>query len=146
MEIGVVTNTEERGGEQAKAAPQTVAGWKPCHIIMGGWDPKTPREQVLRDTSKWIEQFAGADNSPILAPYTPKKYCVIVKLRAMPENVAAISCRFQKAIKEEERALPPTWVATERSPAKGARKRSIREAVDRVRAEYPMLDVDSTYI
>lgn len=110
---------------------------------MGGWGPKTPRDILLRDTNKWIEQAAGPDKGLILAPYTPKTYCSIAKLRATPENVAAISFRFQELLKEQERTQPPTWAATERSPQEGARKRSIKDAVEKVSAEHPMLDVDS---
>lgn len=65
----------------------------------------------------------------------------MVKVRCLAEDVGLVSFKLQKMIKSQHRAAPSLCMATERSLAAGALKGSVRDAVDNVKMEYPVLDM-----
>lgn len=87
----------------------------------------------------WMKNLPADLADQMLAPLTPKKWGSIMKLRIQDDALKAVAFKVQKIKEQSGRATPPTWAATERSPAKVAQKRKLKLAADAIRTAFPIM-------
>lgn len=117
--------------------------WTPQHVILGGWTDTTPGETVVVQANLWLNSLGHDITANILEAYAPRKYGQIAKVRLKPGTTDETAFKLQKAIKQGSKSAPPSWATTERSPDAGTRRRGLKLVTDKVRALFPMLDIDS---
>lgn len=81
LEIGGPQTAPKQEGAQPPQQGGRVGEWVPRHVVVGGWGETTSRDHILEDMEKWLSTRPQEVQSLILAPYTPKQYRPICKIR-----------------------------------------------------------------
>lgn len=103
-------------------------GWRPAHIVLGGWPERCPRYQVSAHAKAWMDkhpEFKGKSQEP----FCPRKYGSIAKSRARAGVLRQVAWEMQETLQGEELSSPSTWACLGRSPEQRATRRQIRDAV-----------------
>lgn len=119
-------------GAPAAQRPKGQDNWRPTHIVLGGWAPKTPNDTVEKET-----------RLPTNRAYCPRLYGAIAKVEVLQVLLARTAFRWQCAMDANRSDAPPRWAVVERSPALEARSRRIRCAADWMNIAYPQMQHDT---
>lgn len=123
--------------ESAPKESKQQDGWRPRHIILGGWPERTPREVVEREAAAWLSAAPQHIQEACLRPFASKEYWEISKVKVTENMVTAIGWRIANILeKRVAGAKPPTWSAVERSAEDGRRRRITTETSERAMKEF----------
>lgn len=104
-------------------------GWRPAHIILGGWPRDTEKQEIERQVLEWTHALPESERGAYTRPHAPRRLSSIAKVRVDPAQLAQTAFRWQLSLEaraQQAPGAPPMWAAVERSPEMGQRRRRIR--------------------
>lgn len=121
--------------ETRPTTPAAIGGssWTAKFVILGEWNPQTPKETIETDIDKWWATLPASIQNTVQKPWVPRRYCAIAKARPAENMMAKAAFELQKHLQERPAgAGPPRWAMIERSPETGQFKRRVRLAAAEV--------------
>lgn len=70
--------------------------WTPKFVILGGWNPQTPRKQIARDLCAWRATLPQNERPLAQRP----RYCAIAKLRPTGGQLTKVALELPKQLQE----------------------------------------------
>lgn len=102
-------------------------GWKPAHVILGGWPKNTKKDIIEAEAAKFFATLPQGPRELCLRPYCPRKFGEFAKMKVVPKRLPEVQLRIAQILEKRSKADRPTWSAIERSPEEGMRRRGVKE-------------------
>lgn len=92
----------------------------------------TNRDNILDDSRRWLQALPSSLNSQFLMPCAPKKFGEIAKCKVQEGRIHSVAWEVAQWMEKNSNMLP-SWVAVERSPEEGRRRRACGDEIEKMK-------------